>query len=126
MNTLAYRAHLKVTKKIKRCEYGTSVHIHNAEFPSELTNGHDKLVFPTIGWKGLSGTNTLAYWAHSKVTKKMKCCEYGTRVHIHKASFSSQLTNGSDKLAFPNNGLERLAKNGHSSLSGPFKSYIEN
>jgi hypothetical protein len=28
--------------------------------------------------KGLPWTNTLAYWAHSKVRKKMKCCEYGT------------------------------------------------
>jgi hypothetical protein len=25
----------------------------------------------------LEGTNTLAYWVHSKVTNKMKCCEYG-------------------------------------------------
>jgi hypothetical protein len=31
----------------------------------------------TIGWKTLPGTNTLAYWFHSKVTKKMKSSEYG-------------------------------------------------
>jgi hypothetical protein len=31
----------------------------------------------TIGWKTLPGTNTLAYWSHSKVTKKMKSSEYG-------------------------------------------------
>jgi hypothetical protein len=41
-------------------------------------NGSDKLLCYIIqGWKGLQETNTLAYWAHSKVTKKMKCCEYG-------------------------------------------------
>ncbi len=27
------------------------------------------------GWKGLPGTNTLAYFARSKVTKKIKCCK---------------------------------------------------
>jgi hypothetical protein len=31
------------------------------------------------GWKSVSGTNTLAYWLHSKAVKKMKCYEYGTR-----------------------------------------------
>jgi hypothetical protein len=30
----------------------------------------------TVGWKGLSGTNALAYWAYLYVMKKMKCCEY--------------------------------------------------
>ncbi len=29
----------------------------------------------------------LACWADSKVTKKMKCCEYGFRVRIHNTSF---------------------------------------
>ncbi len=27
-----------------------------------------------LRWKGLQRTNTQAYWAHSKVTKEMKCC----------------------------------------------------
>jgi hypothetical protein len=31
----------------------------------------------TIGWRSLPGTNTAAFWAHSKVMKKMNCCEYG-------------------------------------------------
>jgi hypothetical protein len=26
----------------------------------------------TLGWKGLSGTNTLAYWAHLEHTRKNK------------------------------------------------------
>jgi hypothetical protein len=29
------------------------------------------------GRKSVSGTNTLAYWAHSKAQKTMKCYEYG-------------------------------------------------
>ncbi len=33
----------------------------------------------TLGWKGLPGTNTAAYWDHSKVMKKINCCEYSTR-----------------------------------------------
>jgi hypothetical protein len=28
------------------------------------------LVLHTLGWKGLQGINTLAYWAHSKVRKE--------------------------------------------------------
>jgi hypothetical protein len=28
-------------------------------------------------------TNTLAYWAHLFAAKKIKCCEYGSRVYIH-------------------------------------------
>jgi hypothetical protein len=32
--------------------------------------------YKTLGRKGLPGTNTLAYWSDSLVTKKMKCCEY--------------------------------------------------
>ncbi len=34
----------------------------------------------TLGLKGLSGTNTLAYCTHSSVIKKMKCCENGSRL----------------------------------------------
>jgi hypothetical protein len=32
-----------------------------------------------LGWKGLPRTSTLDYWAHSLVTVKIKCCEYGFR-----------------------------------------------
>ncbi len=39
-------------------------------------NGPNKLGwYITLGWKGFPGTNTLAYWAHSQVVKKMKCCK---------------------------------------------------
>jgi hypothetical protein len=30
------------------------------------------------GWKGLPGTNTLTYWAHSSVIKRKEGCEYDT------------------------------------------------
>jgi hypothetical protein len=30
-----------------------------------------------LGWKSLPGANTLSYLANWKVTKKIKCCEYG-------------------------------------------------
>ncbi len=30
-----------------------------------------------LKWKGQQGTNTLTYWAHSKVTEKMRSCEFG-------------------------------------------------
>jgi len=44
----------------------------------ELTNEPNKLeLYIALGWKGFSGSNTLAYWVNPKVTKKKKCCEYG-------------------------------------------------
>jgi hypothetical protein len=40
--------------------------IHNASFSLQLTNGHNKLeCYITLDLKGFTGTNTLAYWAHS-------------------------------------------------------------
>jgi len=45
---------------------------------------------------------------------------------IHNASISSQLKNGPDKLVFHNNELERLVRDKHFSLLGPFKSCNEN
>ncbi len=51
-------------------------HIHNTSIYVYLMNGPSKLEsYITLGWKGMSKTNTLAYWAHSKVTKKMKSSE---------------------------------------------------
>ncbi len=42
------------------------------------TNGPTKLeCYITQSWKGLPGTNTPAWWAHSSVAEKMRCCEYG-------------------------------------------------
>jgi hypothetical protein len=31
----------------------------------------------SLGWKGLPRTSALACEAHSYVTRKIKCCEYG-------------------------------------------------
>ncbi len=31
----------------------------------------------SLDWKGFPKKNTLGYWAHSKVTEKMKGFEYG-------------------------------------------------
>ncbi len=36
--------------------------------------------FIILSWKGVPGTNTLAYWAHLKVKKKIKCCEIGPKL----------------------------------------------
>ncbi len=46
----------------------------------------------TLGWRGLQGTNTLAYWVNSWVIKKMKCCEYGPRsLHLLWGTVRSSL-----------------------------------
>ncbi len=52
--------------------------IHNFLFPSWITNGPIKLVLQNIRVEILDRENTLAYWAHLWVTKKMKCCECST------------------------------------------------
>jgi hypothetical protein len=45
---------------------------HGISFTSKLLNGPNKLeCYITQGWEGLSGTNTLADWAHSYVWKKI-------------------------------------------------------
>jgi hypothetical protein len=40
----------------------------------------NKLVFHNTRLERVAGTNTLAYWAHSKVTKKIGLCEFCTQV----------------------------------------------
>jgi hypothetical protein len=48
---------------------------HN--FLCNIYTGSDKLeCCPTLGWKCSPLTNILIYWAHSKVSKKIKSCEY--------------------------------------------------
>ncbi len=57
----AYWAHSEVTKKMNCCDYN-----HNTLFSLQLMNGLNKLEsYPSLGWKGLPGTNNPAYWAHS-------------------------------------------------------------
>jgi len=64
--------------------------------------------------------NTLAYWVHSQVTKKIKCCECDPRSCIHKTSFYSYLKNGPTKLLLHYLRLERHARDKHPSLLAPF------
>ena len=55
-NTLAYFGTASKEKKNRE-------HIHNTSFYSYLKNRHKLDCLITIGWKGLPGTNALAYWA---------------------------------------------------------------
>jgi hypothetical protein len=57
--------------------------IHNISFSFQPTNGPNKPGFLSLA--SLSNPvycNTLAYWAHSYVMKKMKCCECGPRRYL--------------------------------------------
>jgi hypothetical protein len=99
---------------MKCCEYDPWCCIHNPLFSSQYMNGPHKLeCYIIIGckgftsastpnelecWRGLRGTNTPAYWPNLKVTKKMKCCEYGPWCCIHNTLFSSKYMNGPLKL----------------------------
>ncbi len=83
---------------MKCFEYGPWDPIQNTLFSLKLANGFDEPKCQiTLGWKGLSVTNAVAYWVHSYVTKKMKCCEYGPWDPIQNTSFSLKLVNGFDK-----------------------------
>jgi hypothetical protein len=58
-------------------------------------DGPNKLECNTaLGQKGLHLTNNLDYLAHSKVTEKMKCCEYGTGVAFTTLPFLHNLKIG--------------------------------
>ncbi len=58
-------------------------HIHNTSFYSKIKNRPNKLeCYIALGWKGLLPDNTIAYWAHLYVMKKMKCSEYGATTLI--------------------------------------------
>jgi len=58
-NGLADNSNRSNTIKKSRCR------IHNTSFSSELTNGPNNIeYYITEGRKGLSETNTLAYWAY--------------------------------------------------------------
>ncbi len=51
---------------------------HNTSFSSKLMSKPNKLEFFSVAsLSSLMKCNTLAYWAHSYVIKKMKYCEYG-------------------------------------------------
>ncbi len=62
--------------------YFTTLHFHHM-----LQMGPISESFIILDWKGLPLTNTIAYRAHLKVMKKMKCCEYGNRELIQNTSF---------------------------------------
>ncbi len=79
-NALAFLSHSEVTKKKKYCEYDPSNFIYFI-----IKNECNKLEFYIIfGWKFFQGTNAQAYFAHSEVLKKMKCCEYSPKDCFHK------------------------------------------
>ncbi len=86
-NTLAYWAHSWVMNKMKCCEYDSGFLIypnimgciHNTFFSSKLMNMPNKLECLCLtSLSVLVKCNTLAYWAHSCVREKMKCCEYNS------------------------------------------------
>jgi hypothetical protein len=80
--SLVYLSLAPVTKKKVSLDL-----IHNTPFSLQLMNWPNKLeCYITLRWKGLTGRNTLAYWAHFKVTKKKKFCENDPRNLSRKPS----------------------------------------
>jgi hypothetical protein len=70
--------------------------------------------------KASPGRNTLAYWASSQVTIKIKCCEYGPRDRIHNTIFFVTYA------LFGYTSLERLTSEKICSLLCPFLNKEEN
>jgi len=65
--------------------------IHNTSYSSFFTNGHSKLeCFTQTSLSSLVQYNTLAYRAHSKVQKKMNCCDIVLHQNKFLASISSK------------------------------------
>ncbi len=72
-------------------------------------NGDNKLECLTLAiLRGLRLCNTLAYWTRSYVTKKIKFCDYSSSCRIHNTLFSSEVTNGTNKLEYYNSQFTRL------------------
>jgi hypothetical protein len=64
-STLAYWVHSYVMNKMKYCEYLLRDLLCKTLFSSQLMIEPNKLkCYITLGWKGLTATNTLAYRAH--------------------------------------------------------------
>ncbi len=91
----------------------------------------DRIVYILCRWtqggQVIGLYNSPAYWADSKVTKKIWSCEYDSRSHIHKNLFSLSLTIRPSKLECFVLGVPfklRIMKK--SSLLGRFVSYKEN
>ncbi len=47
-------------------------------FPDRKCGINKLECYSTLGRKSSTGTSTLAYLAHSKLSKKLKCCKYAT------------------------------------------------
>jgi hypothetical protein len=77
------------------------------------------------GHKGLPGTTTPAYWAHSEVTKKMKCCAYSPRTVFTKLWYLCNLSINKNKFEYYI-WMEMLSRQKRYSLFSPFRSYEEN
>ena len=54
------------------------------------------------------------------------CVTVNIMCHIHNILFPSKLMNGPSELVLHHTRLERLARDKHSSLLGPYVSFIEN
>jgi hypothetical protein len=109
-------------KKMKCCEYDLWCHIHNTLFSLQLNNEANK---PVLNYRKAEKLckfkNTLAFWPHSYVMRKMNCCEYGPRYCIHNNLFSSQLISGPNKQeCYITKGWKGFARDKNSSLLGPF------
>jgi hypothetical protein len=58
-----------------------------------------------IGWKGLQGTNTLAYWGSTKKIqsyKENKFCEYGLRLGASKLYYPCNIIGDNISLKISN------------------------
>jgi hypothetical protein len=74
---------------MKFSENGNREPIHNTSIALKLKNGSNKLEWLLVASdSSLLLCNTVAYWPHSKVTKKMKFCENGNRECIYNTSIA--------------------------------------
>jgi len=101
------RHHLRKSYK-RKCNASASVFKKPLTVRSSMIHKGDRFqtwcqkckthCYITLGWKCLSETNVVAYWAHFQVTKKIQCFEYDTRESTHNTSLSSLHTYGLNNI----------------------------
>ncbi len=105
-------------EKIKCCEYGPRVCIHNISLSLLIIDGPISLRYISLGWIVLPGTNTLSLLDPFVSCKK--CCEYSP------GAISLLLMNGPNKLTPHYNSRKVLPRTNTLSLLDPIISYEEN
>ncbi len=84
-------------------QYGWNRICLKTDFSLQLTFRPNKLdCYITLGWKGLSGTNTLAHWGPLIRLPKLKYCEYASRISISELFYAKDESDKQQQVPLEN------------------------